>query len=136
MSTTTPADVPESHPDGLAVEVANLALAQRYADAWNAHDLAAIMALHTDDTGYELHGRSGRATGKAEVAAQFAAELAAMPDIAFELESIHDGPDHIVFRSRVSGTVRGRPVVHDVIDLLVTRAGLVHTKDTYLASAR
>ena len=36
-------------------------LAQAYGEAWNAHDLDRIMALHADDTTYCLHGHGERA---------------------------------------------------------------------------
>ena len=35
-------------------------VARRYADAWNAHDVGAIMAMHSDDTHYHLHGEVER----------------------------------------------------------------------------
>ncbi len=110
-------------------------IAQRYADAWNAHDLTAIMALHSDDTHYELHGRSQPAVGTADVRARFAAELAGVPDIRFDLVSLHGGLDHVVFRSRVTGTIEDRPVEFDAIDLLTLRDGLVRCKHTYLVTA-
>ena len=33
-------------------------IARRYANAWNTHDVGAIMAMHSDDTLYHLHGEA------------------------------------------------------------------------------
>lgn len=107
-------------------------IAERYAGAWNDHDLAAIMELHTADTRYQLHGRTSPMTGKEAVSAAFAADLGAMPDIHFDLVTMHTGGDHVVFQSRITGTRDGRAFCVDAMDLLTVRDGLVHTKDTYL----
>jgi hypothetical protein len=47
-------------------------LAIRYGEAWVAHDLDAIMAMHTEDTVFHLHGGSEAATGRAAVREPFA----------------------------------------------------------------
>ncbi len=109
-------------------------IAERYAEAWNKHDLAAIMELHTVDTGYQLHGRTSPMTGKEAVSASFAGDLDAMPDIHFDLVTMHAGEDHVVFQSRITGTRDGRAFSVDAMDLLTVRGGLVHTKDTYLGT--
>jgi ketosteroid isomerase-like protein len=107
-------------------------LAGQYAAAWNAHDLAAIMALHTEDTEYELHSHPGRIVGREAVRRAFEADLRRFPDLHFELKVLRGGEDHFVFRSRVTGTAAdGRKVDADIIDFMTLRDGLVATKDTY-----
>lgn len=107
------------------------AIAERYAEAWNKHDLAAIMELHTADTRYQLHGRTSPMTGKDAVSAAFAADLEAVPDTCLELVTMHAGEDHVVL-SRITGTRDGRAFSVDAADLLTVKGDLVHTKDTYL----
>jgi hypothetical protein len=45
----------------MSAEVQDLAV--RYGAAWAAHDLDAIMALHTEDTVFHLHGDAEPAVG-------------------------------------------------------------------------
>jgi len=49
----------------MSAEVQDLAV--RYGAAWAAHDLDAIMALHTEDTVFHLHGDAPPAVGLAAV---------------------------------------------------------------------
>jgi hypothetical protein len=59
-------------------------LAARYGAAWAEYDLDAIMAMHTDDTGFHLRGGGEPAVGIAATRAAFAAASAQWPDIRFE----------------------------------------------------
>jgi steroid delta-isomerase-like uncharacterized protein len=79
-------------------------LANRYAAAWNSHDVDAIMAFHADDTSYRMNGSKDAQRGKAELRATFARQLAAVPDIAFDLTSLHGGAEHFVLEARITGT--------------------------------
>jgi ketosteroid isomerase-like protein len=81
-----------------------------------------------------LHGRTCAVSGKSNVRARFRTELDSIPDIRFELLSLHGSADHVVFRSRVTGTLDGRSVTLDAIDLLTLHDGLVRSKHTYLVS--
>jgi steroid delta-isomerase-like uncharacterized protein len=112
-------------------------LANRYAAAWNSHDVDAIMALHADDTSYQMDGSNDVQRGKAEVAATFASQLAAVPDIAFELKSLYGGAEHIVFEARITGTrVDGKRLTLNGVDLITVRDGLVAAKHSYAVPAR
>ena len=57
-------------------------LAARYGAAWAEHDLDAILAMHTDDTVFHLHGFSEPATGLAAVRQVIAATLPDRPTCA------------------------------------------------------
>jgi steroid delta-isomerase-like uncharacterized protein len=69
---------------GVPSETDVLALLDRFADAWNRHDLDALMEMMTDDcvfeasAGAEIAGQRSR--GKAAVRAAFAAVFDAFPD--------------------------------------------------------
>ena len=54
----------------------------RYNDAWNAHDLDAIMAMHASDMVFENHTAHERAEGE-DVRAHIGSIFATWPDIEF-----------------------------------------------------
>ena len=75
-------------------------LAMRYGAAWAEHDLDAIMAMHTDDTVFHLHGGGEPAVGLAATRAAFAAAASQWPDIRFDKSRVHIGEGTL--RQRVS----------------------------------
>ena len=91
-------------------------LAARYGAAWAEHDLDAILAMHTDDTVFHLHGFSEPATGLAAVREVIAATFARSPDLRFE-------------KSRTS---EGKPFACEGVDVIAVSDGLIARKDTYL----
>jgi ketosteroid isomerase-like protein len=85
----------------------DFAVAERFAadwiDAWNRHDLAAILAHYADD--FEMRSPyiaqiagepSGVLRGKAAVGAYWAAALARMPDLRFALIDTFVGVDSLI----------------------------------------
>lgn len=112
-------------------------LATRYADAWNAHDLDAIMALHADDTDYQMDGGGTVYRGKDAVRAKFASQLAAVRDLHFTLKSLHFGNDHLVFEARITGeTLDGVALSLNGIDLITVRDDQVVSKHSYAVPER
>lgn len=55
----------------------------RYSDAWNRHDVDAIVALHTEDSVFENHTSGGIAVGKAEIRKLIEGVFATFPDLRF-----------------------------------------------------
>jgi steroid delta-isomerase-like uncharacterized protein len=121
-------------------------LATAYGDAWNEHDLDGIMALHTDDTTFQLYVPGGEpVAGRTAVRAAFGAFLEQLPDMHFATRHLHTGSDSWVLESRLTGTVAGSIEVEgervpapgervDVacVDVFEVRDGLVASKHTYL----
>lgn len=121
-------------------------LATTYGDSWNEHDLEGIMALHTDDTTFQLHvPGSEPVSGRDAVRAAFAAFLAQLPDIHFAARHLHVGADHWVLESTLTGTVAGSIEVEGerlpapgervnvaCVDVFEVRDGFVSSKHTYL----
>ena len=108
-------------------------LAIRYGAAWAEHNLDAIMAMHSDDTVFHLHGGAEPATGRAAVREAFAAAMSQWPDIRFERRAVYIGANHFVTEYRMSATTPdGRTVVSDGADVFAVEDGLVKRKDTYL----
>ena len=69
----TDPDSPEALEDAIA----------RYNDAWNAHDLDAIMSMHAADMVFENHTAGERAEGE-EVRTHIGSIFATWPDIRFD----------------------------------------------------
>ena len=107
-------------------------LAVRYGAAWAAHDLDAIMALHTDDTVFHLHGDTEPSVGLAATRETFAAAMTQWPDIRFERKRVHIGSGHFVSEYEMIASQGGREIVCDGVDVFTVTDGLVARKDTYL----
>lgn len=106
-------------------------LVRQCADAWNRADLDAMLAFHTDDTTYHLHGGSHQ--GYSAVCAAFAHQLKIFDHLNLRLTTLHLGENHVVFESRVTATLaqRSEPFTFDMMDLLTLRAQRIVSKDTY-----
>src|SRR5438445_10776072 len=78
----------------MSAEIQDLAV--RYGAAWAARDLDAIVAMHTDDTVFHLHGGGEPAISRGATREAFAAALAAWPDIRFDRKRVHIGAEHFV----------------------------------------
>lgn len=107
-------------------------LAATYAKSWATHDVDAIVALHTPDSVFHVHGLTDPATGRVAIAEAIAAMLGQAPDLRFETRRGYLGTDHIVFEYVMSGTSGGSAFACDGVDVLSVSEGLVQRKDTYL----
>ena len=114
----------------MSVEIQELAA--RYGAAWAAHDLDAIMALHTDATVFHLHGGGEPAVGLAATREAFAAAVAQSPDIRFEKSRVYIGANHFVSEYEMSGSSEGKSFSCDGVDVIAVTDGRVARKDTYL----
>src|SRR5438045_4066619 len=92
----------------MSAEVQDLAV--RYGAAWAAHDLDAIMALHTEDTVFHLHGNAEPAVGLAAAREAFAGAMAQWPDIRFERKRVHVGSAHFVSEYQMAATEAGQQI--------------------------
>jgi steroid delta-isomerase-like uncharacterized protein len=123
-------------------------LAKAYGDAWNAHDLEAIMAMHAPDAVFHLHleGFEEAATPEA-IRAQFAFFFAAFPDLHFATERLTVREDLFVHEFTITGTLAqpfpiaglvaeptGERIAFAGVDVIPCARGAVLRKDTYLDS--
>ena len=110
-------------------------IARRYADAWNAHDVGAIIAMHSEDTCYRLHGDVEVYRGRKAVADKFTMQLKQVPDIHFELKSLFGSGNHFVFEAVITYSCGGEKARFDGIDLITIHDGLVVSKNSYMIKA-
>jgi steroid delta-isomerase-like uncharacterized protein len=121
-------------------------LAMAYGDAWNGHDLDAIMAMHAPDSVFQLNlGGAPEVVGVEAIQEAFAAIFAAWPDIHFATDRLYAHGPLFVNEYTITATLAepfslgglvaeptGRPVAFRGVDVIPVADGLVRRKDTYL----
>jgi steroid delta-isomerase-like uncharacterized protein len=119
------------------------AVIDAYNDAWNRHDVPAIVAMHTPDMVFENHTAGERAEGD-DVAAHIGGIFSAWPDIAFAGRRLYLRDSLVVQewtatathtselrRGSVVAPPSGRRVTWNGMDVIPFRDGLVARKDVY-----
>ena len=115
----------------------------RYNDAWNAHDLDAIMALHAPDMVFANHTAGESAEGD-EVRSHIASIFESWPDLRFETRRLYVREGLVVQewtatatqtktmrRGDLEAAPSGNAVSWDGIDSIPFENGLVKRKDVY-----
>jgi steroid delta-isomerase-like uncharacterized protein len=126
-----------------AVEHPLRAAIDRYNEAWNAHDLDAIIALHAPDMVFENHTAGERAEGD-EVREHIAGIFAAWPDLTFRAHRLYIRDDLVVQEWMASAThnrelrrgdlvapASGRRLEWEGMDVIPFENGLIKRKDVY-----
>jgi steroid delta-isomerase-like uncharacterized protein len=111
-------------------------LLDRFADAWNRHDLDALMAMMVDDcvfeasAGPEVAGQ--RSEGKSAVRAAYAAVFEAFPDAQWANARHFIAGNRGVSEWTFTGTQKdGRRVEVNGCDLFTFSAGKIAIKNSY-----
>ena len=115
----------------------------RYNDAWNAHDVDAIVAMHAPDMVFANHTAGESASGE-EVRGHIASIFEAWPDLRFETRRLYVRDGLVVQewtatathtnpmrRGDIEAAPTGNAVSWDGIDSIPFEAGLVKRKDVY-----
>ena len=119
----------------------------RYADAWNRHDVGAILEAHTDDAVFENHTSGGVAVGKSEIRAMLQSVFSTFPDLRFATRRAYFG-DAVAVVEWTATATHARPIVRGArtfaptgkalewngMDILPMRDGLIARKDVYADS--
>jgi steroid delta-isomerase-like uncharacterized protein len=116
---------------------------ERYNQAWNAHDLDAIMAMHAPDMVFENHTAGESAAGE-EARGHIASIFATWPDIEFATRRLYVRENLVVqewtatathanrmTRGDLAAEPTGNTVTWDGLDVIPFEDGLVKRKDVY-----
>ena len=119
-------------------------LIDRYNAAWNAHDVEAIVSMHTEDSVFENHVTGDVNVGREEIGRAIAGIFAVFPDLSFETRRAYVRKDLVVQEWTARGTHQGpmtrsgievqptgRKVEYKGMDVIPIRDGLVARKDVY-----
>ena len=115
----------------------------RYNDAWNAHDLDAIMSMHAPDMVFENHTAGESAQGE-EARAHIGAIFETWPDISFATRRAYVRDGLVVQEWTATATHKdkmtrgdlvaeptGNTVTWNGLDVIPFEDGLVKRKDVY-----
>jgi steroid delta-isomerase-like uncharacterized protein len=115
----------------------------RYNDAWNRHDVEAIVAMHTPGMVFENHTAGERAEGD-DVGTHIGRIFEAWPDIEFQTRRLYVREDLVVQEWTATAThstelrrgdlrspPSGRRVEWEGMDVIPCEDGLVKRKDVY-----
>jgi steroid delta-isomerase-like uncharacterized protein len=115
----------------------------RYNDAWNAHDVDAIVAMHAPDMVFENHTAGERAEGS-DVRGHIGGIFAAWPDLTFETRRLYVRDDLVVQEWTATAThtselrrgdlvspASGKTVQWRGMDVIPFEHGLIKRKDVY-----
>jgi steroid delta-isomerase-like uncharacterized protein len=116
----------------------------RYNDAWNAHDVDAIVAMHTDDSVFENHVTGDVNVGREQIGTAIRGIFSVFPDLSFEGRRQYIRKDLVVqewtARGTHEGTMKrsgvevpptGKRVDYKGMDVIPIRDGLIARKDVY-----
>jgi steroid delta-isomerase-like uncharacterized protein len=120
------------------------AFIDRYNAAWNAHDVEAIVSMHTEDSVFENHVTGDVNVGRDAIGRAVSGIFAVFPDLNFETRRAYLRDDLVVqewtargthegamTRSGIEVPATGRKVEYKGMDVIPIRDGLVARKDVY-----
>ena len=121
----------------------------RYNDAWNAHDVGAIVAMHTEDSVFENHVTGDHYVGREAIRTAIRGIFGVFPDLTFEGRRQYIRKDLVVQEWTARGTHQGamarggvevaptgRQVEYKGMDVIPIENGLVVSEWTATATNR
>ena len=109
---------------------------EQYNNAWNAHDVDAILSYHAPGMVFENHTAGERAEG-VDVGPHIAGIFERNPDLAFSGRRLYARDGLVVSEWTATATDRaGQRVAWDGIDVFPFENGLILRKDVYSSSHR
>ena len=110
-------------------------LIERYNEAWNAHDVDAIVELHAPGMVFENHTTGERVEGK-DVGPHIAEIFSNWPDLSFRGRRLYAREGLVVSEWTASATGDGHRLEWDGVDIFPIRDGKILRKDVYSTSDR
>ncbi len=108
-------------------------LAEDYFAGWAARDVERILALHTEDTRFEIHAGGGPSVGLPAVREAFSQLFAQWPGFRFESHRVLFGELHWVLDWTLIADLPHGEVRFGCLDVVeVSPEGRVARKDTYV----
>lgn len=109
---------------------------ERYNDAWNAHDVEAIVGFHAPGMVFENHTAGERVEG-VDVGPHIARIFENWPDLTFRGRRLYARDGLVVSEWTAAATDRhGHRLEWDGVDLFPFEDGLILRKDVYSSSHR
>jgi len=109
---------------------------ERYNDAWNAHDVDAILALHAPGMVFENHTAGERVEGD-DVGPHISRIFENWPDLTFRGRRLYARDSVVVNEWTATATASdGRRLEWDGVDIFPFEDGLILRKDVYSSSHR
>jgi steroid delta-isomerase-like uncharacterized protein len=118
-----------------------------YGEAWNNHDVEAILALHTEDSIFENHTSGGKGIGKDAIRDILKGVFAAFPDIRFDARRTYVRDGLVTQEWTATGTLAipftkgaatvqptGKTISWNGVDVIPFAGSLVARKDVYVDS--
>ena len=118
-----------------------------YGEAWNSHNVDAILAMHTEDSVFQNHTSGGAGVGKDAIREILKGVFAAFPDIRFDARRIYVRDGLVTQEWTATGTLAipytkgnttvqptGKKVSWNGVDVIPFAGNLVARKDVYVDS--
>ena len=118
-----------------------------YGEAWNSHNVDAILAMHTEDSVFANHTSGGAGVGKDAIREILKGVFAAFPDIRFDARRIYVRDGVVTQEWTATGTLAipytkgnttvqptGKKVSWNGVDVIPFAGNLVTRKDVYVDS--
>jgi len=119
----------------------------KYNDAWNRHDVDAVVAMHTEDSVFCNHTSGGEAVGPNAIRDIVKGVFATFPDITFESRRLYVRDGLVVQEWTATATHQnpvgysggmlaptGKKISWNGMDIIPIRGGKVSRKDVYADS--
>jgi steroid delta-isomerase-like uncharacterized protein len=118
-----------------------------YGEAWNSHNIEAILAMHTDDSVFENHTSGGKGVGKDAIRELLNGIFGTFPDIRFNTRRMYVRDGLVTQEWTATGTLAipytkgattvqptGKKVSWNGVDVIPFTGNLVVRKDVYVDS--